>query len=386
MSNSTQPRYLKQVEVWNFQSYKHVKVDLKPGFTIVSGTGHVGKSALLRAINFAMHNDPSRGTFFVRQQTPNQPAKVKLTFSDDISVIREKGTTVNQATIVIPGQPEKRFDKIGDKLPEEVVAALGYPPSDEFHGPLTYVEQFAPPFFVSLSETQLPRAIAGVIGVSAYEDAAKELLSEVNKGKKDLTSLDKQLSNIEQNMKDLGDLDQLKSQAEYFEVFNSQYAKLENIIANSNNVLQTAKQLLQKSKQTQHQISVANDIISIKPQTQDLMTSYNSLKAAHTHLNNAKKLKNQMRIWQQQAKYSQRVVDSVTSKHIQQMTKLHKDIQSSKDIITKYKQCQLKLTNSDNAIASAQTTIAENVQKIKHMKQNLKGAICPTCQQEIRYA
>lgn len=95
-----------EVEVFNFQSVQHAKVGID-GFTVVLGPSDIGKSALVRAIKFALTNAP--GTSFVRHgdkcdrvvkgnKKCKCSSKVILRMPDQ-EVIWEKGDSINSYTV-----------------------------------------------------------------------------------------------------------------------------------------------------------------------------------------------------------------------------------------------------------------------------------------------
>lgn len=108
------------VYVENFQSLSNVTVTVD-GFTVVTGTNNVGKSALLRAIRGAFQN--ARGTSYIRHGQTK--ATVEITFDDGKKLRWEKGKAAgDKPTYIINGGSPIHP---GQGVPDEV-RALGIKP------------------------------------------------------------------------------------------------------------------------------------------------------------------------------------------------------------------------------------------------------------------
>jgi DNA repair exonuclease SbcCD ATPase subunit len=164
-------RHITHLRLENFQNHRDTQMRLDSGVNLITGSSDSGKSAVLRAINLVLHNQP-RGKTFVRKGATE--ARVTITFSDDTSVTRIKGER-NAYVVRYPNGYEKVFDKIGSDVPEEVRAALGSPPEDDPHGPLSYCDQRGRLFLTSLSAVELPRSLSMLTRIDDFEEAAQAL-------------------------------------------------------------------------------------------------------------------------------------------------------------------------------------------------------------------
>ncbi|MFA5999515.1 MAG: AAA family ATPase [Candidatus Paceibacterota bacterium] len=103
-----------KIRIENFQSLEDVEFDVD-GYTTIVGSSELGKSAIIRAIGYALYG--VRGTFFVRKGK----ASSKVTFKfDGNTIIWEKGPKVN--SYIING---KQYDKVNTDIPSEV-SDLGF--------------------------------------------------------------------------------------------------------------------------------------------------------------------------------------------------------------------------------------------------------------------
>jgi exonuclease SbcC len=87
---------IEAVGIENFQSHKGTNIVLSPGVNVFKGRSHAGKSVIIRAIRWALLNQP-RGTNFVSHfKKKKDTTSVGIEFSDGGHVVRQRrGTTVN---------------------------------------------------------------------------------------------------------------------------------------------------------------------------------------------------------------------------------------------------------------------------------------------------
>ena len=76
-------KYIEKVILENFQSHKFTSVEFDRGLNIIVGASDSGKTAILRAIKWALYNDPA-GDYFIREGATE--ASVSIFFSDKTSI------------------------------------------------------------------------------------------------------------------------------------------------------------------------------------------------------------------------------------------------------------------------------------------------------------
>ena len=221
-------RYITRLRMENFQSHKDADFEFSEGINLITGSSDAGKSAILRAINFVFHNQP-RSKAFVRKGTTE--ARVTIWFNDGTEIQRIKGDR-NCVVITKPGDQSQVFEKIGNELPPEALEALGNPPIDEKHGPLSFSEQMAPYFLVSLSPTELPRSISELTGISHFEEAAQILGKQSRQADRQAKEAQERLSGYEIDLESYVDLDTQLSKLNELEV---EAAKAQEIISKIDN-------------------------------------------------------------------------------------------------------------------------------------------------------
>lgn len=185
-------RYIKNIRLENFQSYKDQTIEFKPGLNLILGSSDSGKSAILRAISFVLYNTPRSKTLIHHGATE---VRVTIEYSDGTIITRIRGDR-NAVMISLPSGDIKTWDKIDTELPEEVKKAMGFPPIDDINGTIAYADQFAKMFLVDLSPTDLPRSLSSLTGVELLEHSAKELMQNYKTLEKQVKADEKTLTKL----------------------------------------------------------------------------------------------------------------------------------------------------------------------------------------------
>lgn len=287
LTTSNQQRYITKIKIENFQSHEDTEFDLSPGVNLIVGSSEGGKSAILRAINFALHNEP-RGDDFVRMD--KDETRVSIWWSDGCYLCRIKGGSRNSVLIKDKDGFEQGFERIGTTLPSEALAVLGNPPIDDESGPIAYADQHQPLFLVTLSASELPRTISRLTGIDDFEDAAELLNKKANAANKQIKdsarriegidnqlkafeALDDQLSKLDVMEKLAQDIDEISTNVKDATHLKSNYEELMKIGRVANNALKQAEKIAALSVHLDDIQSSVENITDAKK----LMNDYNSL-------------------------------------------------------------------------------------------------------------
>jgi DNA repair exonuclease SbcCD ATPase subunit len=225
--NHFQMRPFVRVRIQNWQSHEDSDFAGKEqGVNLLVGTSKVGKSSIIRAFNFLLHNKvPNKD--FVRHGKDN--AIVTVWFPDGVAVSRIKGKRNAVEVHYSPlhedfplqhphAKPSDLFDgglrlvwdsigHDGASYAPEVVKALGDPPFDQWHGPVSIAMQKTPDFLLSLSSTELPRAMSEMANLADLEETAKELYTVKDRAGKAAKQAAVRVSKLEDALKDYDGLD-----------------------------------------------------------------------------------------------------------------------------------------------------------------------------------
>lgn len=189
-------RYIKKIEIENFQSHKHTIIDFVNGLNVITGPSDNGKTAIIRALKWVLYNEP-KGSEFIRQG--ENRCKVSIVLDNDVIITREKYKNKNSYIIIRPTGEEIKFEGFGNDIPLEVLKEHGIrkiyidPNSIES---INIAEQLESPFLLSEPGTIKAKAIGKLIGVH-YVDTAIKLVD------KDLQKIENQRKETVERIDDL---------------------------------------------------------------------------------------------------------------------------------------------------------------------------------------
>jgi DNA repair protein SbcC/Rad50 len=198
-------RYISKVEITNFQSHEHSVMELTPGINLFTGTSNAGKSAINRAIYWALSNKP-RGDYFIRHGKDS--VRVKLIYDDGSELIRYRGADKNFVKIKHANGKTESYTKFGAEYPEPVKKFLSIPRENDILGNIYYSDQMSPLFLVDLPTADLPRAIGYLAGSDVMESASKSMMQESRQVKRDIDKIQSEIKKTENELKKYSQLDE----------------------------------------------------------------------------------------------------------------------------------------------------------------------------------
>lgn len=163
------------LHVQNFQSHRVSTLELYPGVNAIIGESDSGKTALIRALSWALTNRPLGDEF---RSDWGGDTRVRVDLADDISVTRSKQGKKNAYILAGEGVDDQEFEALRGEVPEQIARALDI-------GPLGVQRQLDAPFL--LSET--PGEVARRLNQSVNLDAIDRALSNAGRRTRELTTI-----------------------------------------------------------------------------------------------------------------------------------------------------------------------------------------------------
>lgn len=127
MSQTTinRDRRIKTLIIKNFQNHKYTNITFDNGLNIIAGSSDCGKTAISRAIFFALYNRASGDDYVYFGE---KKAEVYIEFFDSSVFIRTKGKNINTAQFKYPEDSEFTvFAKVGTHYNQQILNFLGMP-------------------------------------------------------------------------------------------------------------------------------------------------------------------------------------------------------------------------------------------------------------------
>lgn len=193
--------YIKKIELHNFQSHEYTEIEFDRGLNVILGNSDVGKTAILRAIKWALYNEP-KGDYFIRQG--EKEVSVKVTFSNGVVVERAKTPSKNSYFLVDSSGNEMRFEGFGIDVPKEItdVTNMYKVPLDNSNNKtiLNIAEQLDGPFLLNEQASLRASAIGRLIGVNYVDDALRNVVRDNKRTNQEIVELRKNRDDLKEQL------------------------------------------------------------------------------------------------------------------------------------------------------------------------------------------
>lgn len=162
---------IERLTIRNYQSHKDTELRLAPGVNIIHGASDCGKSAVLRALLWAVTNRPSGESN--RSEWGGDTA-VCLSLSEGICVSRVRSKSENKYLITSSKGQGQELLRLGVDVPEEVTRALNM-------GEVNVQQQLDAPFLLSESAGEVARQLNAIANLEVIDTATVNVAREVRR-------------------------------------------------------------------------------------------------------------------------------------------------------------------------------------------------------------
>lgn len=185
----------------NFQSHEHSEFDFVEGVNVIQGTSNTGKSAIIRALQWIILNQP-RGTSFKRH-TVEDSGPVQAFVSNDAGakVTRYRKKT-NNAYFLQLDSKEVKFEALRTDVPEEIKTALNL---DE----INIQSQFTPHFLLANTAGEVARTLNTYTGLEIIDKVLKAATGNSMKVANNISSLETQIETQKETIDSYTTIEQL---------------------------------------------------------------------------------------------------------------------------------------------------------------------------------
>ena len=172
---------LQTIQIHNFQSHENSQLDLSPGINTLVGDSDCGKSAVMRAILWAITNSP-QGDAYVSDWTKTPKGKqiagaatyVAIDTNPQkergkFSVVRKRSPEFNGYE-VFDGSDNTQFEALRTDVPREVSQCFNI-------GPVNIQRQMDPPFLIASTPGEAARFINQLVNLTDIDEAQTEINS-----------------------------------------------------------------------------------------------------------------------------------------------------------------------------------------------------------------
>ena len=214
---------LRKAEIHNFQSHKDTVIEFDDGLNVILGETNKGKTAVVRAVLWALFNDP-KGTDFI--MTGEEDCSVKLTFSDGSAI--ERSRSVKSAGHYVVTQVDGTsysFKGFSNEIPVQVMNEHQMPEvylTKDVKARLNVSSQMDAPFLLSESPQVKAAAVGRIIGTQVVDAAIKTVNRDTLASNKRAKDLSQQIDDWNEELKQYQDLSSTKRYIDVLEAFISE--------------------------------------------------------------------------------------------------------------------------------------------------------------------
>ena len=250
--------YITKVHLENFQSHKKTSLEFDRGLNVILGNSDSGKTAILRAIKWALYNEP-QGDYFI-MQGQNQ-VLVEIEFSNGAIIKRLKSSSKNDYYLKLPNQEEQKFEAFGRSVPQEIINITGmYKMSlnDDKTSILNIADQLEGPFLLNQVPSVRASAIGRLISVNYIDDALRDTVRQNKTVNTNIRNLEKSKTELEEEI----------AKFDYLKDLEKKYEELKSIrdeISIKEDKLKLYKKLSYSFKEIDNEINSINIDISKLP-------------------------------------------------------------------------------------------------------------------------
>lgn len=207
---------IEYIEIENFQSHSHTKLEFDEGVNVIIGPSDSGKTAVIRAMKWIFFNEPS-GTDIIKKGETS--AKVTLKLNTGFKIIRGRDKSKNYYEIIAEDDETQRFEGFGLNVPQEIIDITGINKIDlgNMKLSLNIAEQLESPFLITDSPSIKANALGKLAGVDVIDKALGNLSKDIFEINSDRKSIEKEIKNQENILESFNYLDDDKIKIERLE-------------------------------------------------------------------------------------------------------------------------------------------------------------------------
>lgn len=202
-----------------YQSHRDTRLEFSPGVNAIIGKSTKGKTAIIRAIRWALENRP-KGKRFI--PFFDDHAKVKI-FFDNGSITHKKGKQAKY-TVVGPDGEEKTFRKYAAAVPAEVRELARI---DD----INIQDQLSQHFLITSNPAEIAKTINRITNQQSFDVWTKDLNSQLSKNRSRLRFLSGDLEKKEKELKSYAPLKDAESCAILARQADARRSQLERDLA-----------------------------------------------------------------------------------------------------------------------------------------------------------
>lgn len=347
---------IKKVEIENFQSHKKTILEFVPGTNVIIGESDAGKSAIFRAINWAITNRPLGDGF--RSDWGGDTRVAIYTAEGDV-IERIKTATRNVYII-----NEKPLTAFGSEVPEQVSEILRM---DEAN----IQSQMDVPFLLAVSPGEAARLLNKAASIDDIDYTISNLRGEYQKVSNNIKFNEGKLKDYEKQIEQYDNLPELEEKLERVEEAEKELEKHEQKLVK-------LTQLVAEVIRIHTELEKTKNIQQIEQKFEQILSRYNQYEEQRKRLDKLEQIAQKVKVRQEYLKSTQYVEDSIAL--VQKVYDEYREYQTKQQTFVKLK----RLIGSVAALNQSIQRIEREISQLEKEFRKLRPNECPLCGAKIR--
>lgn len=347
---------IKKVEIENFQSHKKTILEFVPGTNVIIGESDAGKSAIFRAINWAITNRPLGDGF--RSDWGGDTRVAIYTAEGDV-IERIKTATRNVYII-----NEKPLTAFGSEVPEQVSEILRM---DEAN----IQSQMDVPFLLAVSPGEAARLLNKAASIDDIDYTISNLRGEYQKVSNNIKFNEGKLKDYEKQIEQYDNLPELEEKLERVEEAEKELEKHEQKLVK-------LTQLVAEVIRIHTELEKTKNIQQIEQKFEQILSRYNQYEEQRKRLDKLEQIAQKVKVRQEYLKSTQYVEDSIAL--VQKVYDEYQECQTKQQTFVKLKRLIGSVTSLNQSIQRIEREISQLEKEFRKLRPNE----CPLCGAKIR--
>jgi len=219
---------IQSLEIHNYQSHKHSKLEFADGVNVIVGGSDTGKTSIIRALRWLIWNRPTGDAF---RSTWGGSTSVDI-IMDNQNIVRVKDQTGSEYAL-----GKNIFKAFGTEVPQEILKVLNV-------NEINLQQQLDRPFLLDSSPGEVAQHFNRVAHLDQIDEGLRRVQQWIRAIEQDITSNERQAKQLEEELQNFAHLEVFEEDVEVLESMQSQLitkvnskTKLTNLIADVHNIV-----------------------------------------------------------------------------------------------------------------------------------------------------
>jgi chromosome segregation ATPase len=347
---------IRLLELINFQSHKNSNLEFTEGLNIIVGQSDSGKSALLRALRWAIRNKPNKDDF---RSWWGGDTSVKLVTTEGEEIERKKTNSKNQYIF-----GEDTYNAVNKDVPEDIEKALNM-------NSVNIQEQMDSPFLLSETAGNVAGHFNKVANLQKIDTTLNNIQTGINSLVKNIKFTEEEITEKEEQLEEFIDIAKVEELLNNVEQRKIKADAIETKIDNLDDLIDSLEDTEERIDKAQVLVNVGDKIdqaLAKLEEQEKLQKDYKNLRTLSINLHNTNE---QIETYKELIK-AEEAINSALSL-------INSREEKENEIDELWELCD-NITTVHTKIGKVSTNIGTLDEKYK----KILPAICPICNSKIK--